>query len=188
MFLFSEQFSATSKANAETQLAVWTSLTTKAFESIEKIVELNLSAAKTSLEETNAAARQLLATKDPKEWLNLATAQSQPTAEKALAYSRHLASIATEAHAEFTKAAEAQVSSTNRKVIELVEEMTKNAPVGSENVVAFVKSALGNANAGYEQFSKTTKQAVEVMGTNLNTAVTQFAQPVVKAAPPAAKK
>jgi len=54
--------------------------------------------------------------------------------------------------------------------------VSKNAPPGSENVIAMVKSALGNANAGYEQFSKTTKQAMEVMEANVNSAVTQFSQ------------
>jgi hypothetical protein len=42
--------------------------------------------------------------------------------------------------------------------------VTKNAPAGSETFVsAAVKTAISNANAGYEQFSKTTKQAVEAI-------------------------
>jgi hypothetical protein len=72
--------------------------------------------------------------------------------------------------------------------LELVEEVTKNAPASSENAVSMLKSAIGNASAGYEQFTKTTKQAVEVMEANLNNAVNQFSQPVAKAAAKAAKK
>jgi phasin family protein len=177
MFTIPEQFSVASKANFEAQLALLAALTSKTFEGVEKIVDLNLNVAKASLEESSAAAKQFLSAKDAQEWLSLATAQAQPNAEKALAYGRHLATIASGVQAEFSKAAEAQIAETSRKVLELVEEVTKNAPAGSENAVALVKSAIGNANAGYEQLTKTTKQAVEALEANLNTAVSQFAQP-----------
>ena len=88
--------------------------------------------------------------------------------------------IATTTGAEFSKAAETQIAETNRKVISLVEEVSKNAPAGSENVVAFVKSAIGNASAGYEQFTKTAKQAIESMEGNFNSAVNQFANAAKK--------
>ena len=188
MFAIPEQFSAASKANFEAQLALITSLTNKAFEGMEKVVDLNINAVKSSLEESNAAAKQLLSAKDPQEWLSVAAAQAQPNAEKALAYGRHLASIASGVQAEFTKAAEAQIAETSRKVLELVEEVSKNAPAGSENAVTLMKTAIGNANAGYEQLTKTTKQAVETLEANLNTAVGQFAQTAPKAAARAGKK
>jgi phasin family protein len=182
MFAIPEQFSTASKTNLAAQLALFSSLTSKAFEGVEKVIELNLNVAKASLEESNAALKQLLATKEPQEFFSLAAAQAQPNAEKALSYGRHLASIASGVQAEFSKAAEAQIAETSRKTLELVEEVTKNAPAGSENAIALVKSAIGNANAGYEQLTKTTKQAVETLEANLNNAANQFVQPVAKAA------
>jgi len=174
MFSIPEQFSTATKANLESQFALFSSLTNKAFEGIEKVVDLNLTAAKASLEESSAAAKQLLAAKDPQEFFTLTAAQAQPTAEKALAYGRHLASIASGATAEFSKAAEVQIAETNRKVISLVDEVSKNAPAGTENAVALFKSALNNANAGYEQFTKGAKAATETLEANVNAAVTQF--------------
>jgi phasin family protein len=188
MFSIPEQFSAATKANFDAQLALITALTGKAFEGVEKFVDLNLTVAKTSLEESSAVAKQLLAAKDPQEFFSLSASQAQPNAEKALAYSRHLATIASTAQAEFTKAAETQFAETNRKVMALIEEVSKNAPAGSENVVAFVKTAIGNANASYDHISKTTKQAVETLEANMNSAVTQISQAAGKAAPRAAKK
>lgn len=188
MFTIPEQFSAASKANFEAQLALLTALTNKTFEGVEKVIDLNLNVAKASLEESNAAAKQFLSAKDAQEWLSLVAAQAQPNAEKALAYGRHLANIASAVQAEFSKATEEQIAETSRKVLDLVEEVTKNAPAGSENAIALVKSAIGNANAGYEQLTKTTKQAVEALEANLNTAVGQFAQPAKAAAARAAKK
>lgn len=188
MFTVPEQFSAASKASFEAQLAMLTSLTNKALESVEKVIDLNLTVAKTSLEESNAAAKQFLTAKDAQEWLALSAAQAQPNAEKALAYGRQLAGIASSVQAEFSKAAEAQIAETSRKVLELVEEVSKNAPAGSENAIALVKSAIGNANAGYEQLAKTTKQAVEALEANMNSAVSQFTQPAAKSARAATKK
>ena len=188
MFAIPEQFSNATKANVESQFAIFSSLTSKAFESIEKLVELNLTAAKASLEETALTTRQLLAAKDPQEFFSLTAAQAQPSAEKAVSYGRQVASIAASTQAEFTKAAEAQIAETNRKVISLVDEVSKNAPAGSENVVAVLKATIGNANAGYEQFTKSTKQAADAIETNLTAAVTQFSQAAQKAVPKAAGK
>jgi phasin family protein len=176
MFSIPEQFSAASKANVAAQLALFSTLSSKAFESVEKLIELNINAAKSSLVESNAAAKQLLAAKDVQELMSLSSAYAQPNAEKALAYGRQLAGIASGVQAEITKAAETQVAESSRKVLELVEELSKSAPAGSESAFAFVKTAIGNAGAGYEQFSKTTKQAVDTMEANLHTAVNTFAQ------------
>lgn len=185
MFAIPEQFSNATKANFESQFAIFTALTNKAFEGVEKLVDLNLTAAKASLEETSATAKQLLSAKDPQEFFALSAAQAQPSAEKAIAYGRHLASIASGTTAEFSKAAEAQILETNRKVISLVDEVSKNAPAGSESAVALFKSALGSANAGYEQLSRTSKQAAETIEANVNAAVSQFTA-AVKSAPAAA--
>jgi len=148
---------------------------------VEKLVELNISTARSTLEDSSAAARQLLGAKDPQEFFSLTASQAQPNAEKALSYSRQLASIATGTGAEFSKAAESQIVEANRKVISLVDEVSKNAPAGSESFVAAVKTAISNANAGYEQFSKTSKQAVEALESNMNAAVSQFSATAAKA-------
>lgn len=181
MFAIPEQFSNATKANLETQFAMLSSLTSKTFEGMEKLVDLNINAAKATIEDSSATARQLLAAKDAQEFFALTAAQAQPNAEKALSYGRQLASIAAGTGAEFSKAAESQIVEANRKVISLVDEVSKNAPAGSESFVAAVKTAISNANAGYEQFTKTTKQAVEAMESNFNSTVAQFTQTARKA-------
>jgi hypothetical protein len=62
--------------------------------------------------------------------------------------------IASGLQAEFAKATEAQISEHGRKLSNFIDEVSKNAPAGSENAVAFVKQAISNANAGYKQFSQ----------------------------------
>lgn len=178
MFPMNEQFVKAAKINLEAQLSIVTELSAKAIESIQKIVDLNLNSAKASTEDSAAAARRLLAAKDPQEVLSLTVAQARPAAVKAIAYNLHLAAIAAATQAEIARAAEEQIAETDRKVSALVDEVSKSAPAGSENVMAAMKSAIGNANAGYEQFSKTAKHAVEVMETNLNMAANRLSQAV----------
>jgi phasin family protein len=181
MFAIPEQFSNATKANLESQFALFSSLTAKTFEGMEKLVELNINAARTSLESSQNVTRQLLGAKDPQEFFAVTASQAQPTAEKAMSYSRQLASIASGTGAEFSKVAETQIVETNRKVIALVDEVSKNAPAGSESIVAAVKTAISNANAGYEQFSKTSKQAAETIENNVSAAVNQFSATARKA-------
>ena len=181
MFAVPEQFSAATKTNFDAFFTAYTDMTNKAFEGVSKVVDLHLNLARTSLDDSAATAKQLLAAKDPQEFFAVSAAQAQPSTDKALAYGRQLASIASSTQAELSKAAEAQIAETNRKVIALVDEVSKNAPAGSENVIAFVKSSIGNANAGYEQLTKTTKQAVEAMEVNVASTVNEMTKTAEKA-------
>lgn len=176
MFPIQDQMSVATKSSLEANLALYTSLTNKTLESVEKLINLNMTAVRASMEESTAAAKQMLAVKDPQEFMSLVTAQSKPNLEKALSYGSHLASIASSAQAEFTKAAEAQIAAVTSKVNELVEEVARKAPAGSESLIAIMKSTLGNASNGYEQLTRTTKQAAEALEANLNSAVVQFTQ------------
>ena len=81
-----EQVIASHKANIETLFG----LTNKAFEGVEKIVELNLTASKAALSEAAGHTQSLLSVKDAQELLALQSSLLQPLAEKTAAYSRHL--------------------------------------------------------------------------------------------------
>ena len=157
-----EQMLAAHKANVETLFG----LTNKAFEGIEKLVELNLQVAKAAMSETAASAKAALSVKDAQELMALQAGLLQPAAEKAAAYSRHLYDIATATGAELTKAAEATTADAQKKFMGLVDSAVKNAPAGSENVVALVKSAVAAANNAFDGVQKATKQATEVAEAN----------------------
>ena len=158
-----EHLIAAQKANIETLFG----LTNKAFEGIEKLVELNMQVAKAAIGEANDSARAALSVKDAQELLALQAGLLQPTAEKAAAYSRHVYDIAAATNAEVTKAVEAQVSDAQGKFMGLVDNATKNAPAGSENAVALMRSAVTAANSAFESVQKATKQATEVAEANL---------------------
>lgn len=160
-----EQVMASHKANIETLVG----LTSKAFEGVEKIVELNLTASKAALAEAGDHAKAVLSVKDAQELLSLQSGLVQPLAEKTAAYSRHLYDIASGSSAEFGKAVEEQAADAQKKFMGLVDTAAKNAPAGSETAVAVMKSAVAAANNALESVQKAVKQATEVAETNFNT-------------------
>ncbi|MGN6389424.1 MAG: TIGR01841 family phasin [Burkholderiaceae bacterium] len=177
MATMSEQWTAATRMSLESQVALMTNLSAKAFEGVQKLIDLNVTAARSTLDESTATMRQLMSAKDPQEFLSMSSAQAQPTIEKALSYGRHLASIASSTQAELARTTEEQITTANRRFVDLMEQATQNAPAGSENVLAMVRSAIGNANAGYEQFSRTSRQAADAMQANVANAMNQFSQP-----------
>lgn len=183
MSLTADQIAATHKANVETMLE----LGQKAFAGVEKMVELNLQAAKASLEETAEHAKALLSAKDAQEVLALQASLIQPASEKAVSYGRQLYEIASATQAEVAKVAESQLASAQEKMSALVDSALKNAPAGSENAAALVRSAMSAANNAYESVQKAAKQAAGVAEANFQ-AMTQTAANAAKAAAQSAPK
>lgn len=178
-----EQIVASHKANVETLFG----LTTKAFEGVEKIVELNVTASKAALADVAGHAQSVLSAKDAQELLALQSSLLQPLAEKTAAYSRHLYEIATATGAEITQSVEGQTSTAQKKLTDLIDNAAKNAPAGSESVVAMMKSSVTAANNALESVQKTVKQATDMAEANFNTLVANAANNTA-AAKTAAKK
>ena len=163
-----DQFLASQKANLETL----NGLTNKAFEGVEKLIELNLQATKAALTESQSHAQALLSVRDVQELLTLQAGMLQPLAEKTAAYSRHLYDIASGTSSEFSKAVEAKVAESQAQFASLVDSATKNAPAGSDTAVAMMKSAVAAANNAFESVQKAVKQATDVAEANFNAVAT----------------
>ncbi len=174
-----DQFIAAQKASFETLFG----LTQKAFEGIEKLVELNMQVAKTTLTEAAETAQAAMAVKDVQELMSLQASLLQPAAEKAASYSRHVYDIVAGANAEASRAAEVHMADSQKKVLALVDTAMKNAPAGSESAVAMMKSAVTAANNALETVQKAAKQATEVAEANFTT----LTNSAVKATQTAAK-
>jgi phasin family protein len=177
--LTAEQVVAANKANVETLFG----LTNKAFEGVEKLVELNLQVAKAALSEAAEGTKAALSVKDAQELLALQAGMLQPSTEKAVAYGRHLYDIAASTNAEVSKVAESQMADLQKKFMASVDSAIKNAPAGTENAVSLVKSAMAAANNAYESVQKAAKQAADIADANFQ-AVTATA---VKASQGASK-
>ena len=167
--LTAEQIVAAHKANVETLFG----LTNKAIEGVEKLVELNMQVAKAAMGEAAETTRAALSVKDAQELFALQAGLLQPAAEKAAAYSRHLYDIAAATNAEVSKVAEETAAEAQKKFIAVVDTAAKNAPAGTENAVALVRSAVAAANNAYESVHKAAKQAADVAEANFQAVTSQ---------------
>jgi phasin family protein len=167
--LTADQMLASQKATIETLFG----LTGKAFEGVEKLVELNVTATRAALAEAAGTTQALMGVKDAQELMALQAALFQPLAEKTAAYSRHLYDIASGTGAEFGKTFEEQAADAQRKFLAVVDNAAKNAPAGSETAVAVLKSAVAAGTNALETVQKAVKQASEAAEANFNAVASQ---------------
>ena len=161
-----EQLIASQKENIEAFLQ----LSQKSFAQIEKLVEHNLSTAKAGLEESGDRLREIINVKDVQKLMNFNSGLMQPALEKAVAYNRGLYQLSTEASADVSRIAEENLAKLNKAIATAVDTLSRNAPAGSESVVALMKSSVSAANNAFDSFSKAAKQAVETTEANLSAA------------------
>ena len=167
-----EQIVTAQKAQIETLFG----LTSLAFEGVEKLIELNTQVAKTAMTEASQTIQAAQSVKDAQELMALQAGLLQPAAEKVAAYSRHVYEIAASTGAEVNRVAEATAADAQAKFMSVVDNAVKNAPAGTENAVALVKSAVAAANNAFESVQKAGKQAAEVADANFQAMSTTAAR------------
>jgi len=163
MYVTPEQIQAANKATVEALLAV----ANTQFTALEKLATIQASAVKSAFEDSVANTRALLSAKDVQEFVTLQNLFTQPAIEKAIAYSKSVYEVATEANAELSKVAERRVAEWNENLVTLLDKVSKNAPAGSDVAVAAVKSMLAAANSAYDNLTKAAKQATEIAEANV---------------------
>jgi len=176
-----EQMIAANKASIDTLFG----LSHKAFAGVEKLVELNMAAAKAAMSDNQEHVHAMMSVKDVQELMALQAGYLQPLSEKAVSFSRHMYEIATSTGSEFTKAMEDKAAETQKAVSNLVDSAVKNAPAGSETAVAMVKSAIAASQSAIESVQKAVKQATEAAESNMHA---MAASAVATAAPKASRK
>lgn len=178
-----EQLLSNYKSNIESAIA----LSQTTFSGIEKFIDLQLKVARATLEELTAKSQEALELKDPQEAVAFASSLAQPTAEKAIAYGRHIYDIIAATQAEFAKAGEAQIAQTQRKISEFVDNFSKNAPAGSESAIALLKSTVAASSSAYDSISKAAKQVADIAESNIAAAAAKAGFKASAAANDAAK-
>ncbi|MDR1995732.1 phasin family protein [Azonexus sp.] len=154
MSINTEQLSATNRATVDSLLA----LANTALVSAERITELNLNAVRATLEDGTSGFQSMISAKDPQAVLEAQQALAQPALEKAAAYSRSMAEIATQTQQEMAEMLEAQFGDFQRSVATLLDKTVKSAPTGSEGAIAVLQSAISAANTAFGNMNTLAKQ------------------------------
>lgn len=139
-------------------------------EGIGRIANLNVSASKSSFEESLAQIRALMSVKDSKAFADMTSGMSQPDPAKAGAYAKQMAEIATQTSTEIADLFQKRFAETNRKIQESIETLAASAPAGSEPFVAFFRQSLAVANTAFEQANKAARQAADLAQANMGAA------------------
>jgi phasin family protein len=166
MYVTPEQIQTANKATVEAFLAV----ANAQFSALEKLANISAGAVKSAFEDSIANTRALLGAKDVQEFVTLQNVFAQPAMEKAIAYSKSVYEVATEANQELSKVAERRVAEWNEGFVSLLDKVSKNAPAGSDVAVAAIKSMLAASNSAYDNLTKVARQATEIAEANVNAA------------------
>ena len=155
------------RAAAKTNLEAIIELTTNQAVVVEKIANLQAAAIKSAFEDTIANVRALAGVNDVQEFVKLQGSFAQPAYEKAMAYSKGMYEVATQANANFVKLAERRVAAWNEGVVSFLDQALRNIPGASETVLPALKQVIAAGNSAYENLSKATKQATEMAEANV---------------------
>jgi phasin family protein len=177
MYQTPEQLVAINKANLEVAMK----FAGVALQGAERILDLQLNAAKTAFADSVENAKAIAAVKDLQQLAALKDSMAQPTIEKATAYAKSVYDVTTATQAEFGKLVEEQVSEFNKQVVTALDKMVKTAPAGSEVGIAALKSGIAAVNSAYDNVSKVAKQFTEATQSNIEAVVKQAANGAKKA-------
>jgi phasin family protein len=158
-----EQYAAAQRANLETSFV----LANKAFEHVQKVVELNLDTIKSAVGESQEAVLHAVSSRSPREWGALRANPVEQAVARTQTYYSHLFSIATAAQAEFANVANEQYAEHQRRLHHLVDDAGRNVPASAEPAITALKSAINAASSWYEATRKATQHAIEVAETNV---------------------
>src|SRR5471032_463870 len=130
MSSITEQFSAATKSQLEAQFKIFNTFASTAVDSAEKVIALNISTTKASVEKSSAAAKKLLEAKDPREFFSLSSAEPA-SFDNLLAYGRELYSIASGVQSDLIQSAQntiKQVSDLAAAPVTALKASAKPAP------------------------------------------------------------
>ncbi len=177
MYQTPEQLVALNKANLEVAMK----FAGVALQGAERILDLQLKAAKSAFADSVENAKAIAAVKDLQQLTALKDTLAQPTIEKATAYAKSVYDVTTATQAEINKLVEEQISEFNKQVVTALDRMVKTAPAGSEVGIAALKSGIAAVNSAYDNLSKVAKQFTEVTQSNIEAVAKQAAEGVKKA-------
>ena len=177
MYQAPEQLIALNKANLETALR----FAGVYLEGAERIIEVQLKAAKSALADGFQGARALASVRDFDQLAALKDTVVQPTFEKATAYAKEVYDAAAATQADVSRLVEEQIAEMNKQMVTALDQLVKTAPAGSEVGIAAMKSTLAAVNSGFDNLSKVAKQFGEATQSNLEVVANQTIEAAKKA-------
>jgi phasin family protein len=154
-----EQFTAANEAAIE-QFSYFAKLS---LSNVEKFAQLGLGAARESVVQATKHAQALAGARGPNEVFAINFAALEPALKRAYGVSRTAFEAANESNDELKRVFEKRNAELREAAVAALEEALKNAPAGSEAVVANVRSAIAAAQSAYENMVAINKQIYDTV-------------------------
>ena len=151
-----EQFADINKVNVE-QAAKFAAL---AIDNTEKLVKLNINAAKAAFAHGVEGASAVASVKDVKEFMALPSKYAESGVQYTIGYSKNLYEVVSAAQAQYSALAEEALAGYTKGLASWVEKASQSAPAGSDAAFNAMKSTVAATTAAIDQLQKATKQVV----------------------------
>jgi phasin family protein len=130
-------------------------------ETTERIMRLQMEAARHAFEENAEIAKALAEATDPQELMSLRTRLAAKNAEQMLAYSRQVYDVAMESRAQMTDLVNQTLGGFGKEVQAATEKVFKGMP-GGEAPWNAVQAVMNAANSATENLAKLASQAADM--------------------------
>ena len=169
MYQAPEQLIAFNKANFETAVR----FASIALESTGRLLEVQLKTAKDTFADGVQQDKAIAEVKDIQGFTQLKDSLTQPALEKAADYAKNVYDVASATQSEISTVLEGQIAEFNKHAVTALDKFVKSAPAGSEVAVVAAKTSIAAVNSAYDNFTKATKQFIELTQVNVDTMVNQ---------------
>lgn len=175
-----EQFGDLSKSSVDAAMK----FAAVGFTGAERLLALNLEAAKVGFDVTARNAKAVTGVKDVQDLNTLQTKAAETGLEFAVGYSKNLYDVAVSTQSQYTSLVEERMSLIQKSMVDTLDKVSKAAPAGSDVFVTALKSGLAASTAATDTFTKAAKQMTAYADGAFKTAA-ETAEKVTK---PAAKR
>ena len=145
-----EQFSELHRKNMEAAMK----LAQMSIENSQRILALQVDAAKKLFQESVQSAKALTSVKDPQQAVALRTQYAQETAQQMMETARQIAEIGNASRTEFSHMLTEQLTNGSKDMMETFQSFFSSLPGPSGNVMETMQKAMANANQAFEQIAQ----------------------------------
>jgi phasin family protein len=149
----------------------WIKLSQLSIENVERLANVNISAAKETLEEQVKNIQALPQIKDTQAWSSWRQKTADAQLESLFGYTRKISEAAAATQGEITKLVEEGIQQYQKNITAWADNASKSAPAGSELAVNAFKNGVAATHAAIDGISKATRQAAEIADAGVKAAV-----------------
>ena len=152
-----EQFSELHRKNMEAAMK----LAQMSIENSQRIMALQVDAAKKLFKESAESAKALGSVKNPQDAVALRTRYTQDTAQMMMETARQIAEIGNTSRTEFSRMMTEQLASGSKDMMETFQSFFSTLPGQNSNVLETMQNAMATANSAFEQLTRASAASFE---------------------------